>query len=443
MRSRLITSFFFSLLSLAVSAQVRSFTLKEARDYAVQHSYQVRNAELDVQIADRKVKENIAQGFPQISARLDYTYFISLPTSLIPGEFFDRPGEQIEVQFGTENNLMADVTLNQLIFDGRYFIGLQYARIFRQLSEENLLKTEQDVKDNVSQTYYTILISEEALRVLDSTLSILEKTRYEVGEMVKEGFMEETDYDQLTLTVTDIRNSINTMQRQKEIGHQLLKYQVGIPLEQEIGLTESLDELILASSDETLISAEFNYQDHIDYRLLISQEKMKVLALKNERSAYYPYFTGYLNYQQNAQREGFSFLSGGYPWFPTSSVGISMNLPIFSSGVRLHRVNQAKIDLEKIQISKEQTSQGLTLSVNQARAEFSDALENYLRDKENIRLAVKIYGNALVKYSEGLITSAELTQQHRQFFESESKYFQTTLSLLSAKSRLDKALGKY
>lgn len=431
-------------------AQELSFTLKQAQDYAVQNSYQVKNALLDLEIARKKVKENLSYGFPQVDATLDYNYYIALPTSLIPSDFFPMdstggppPGEYIELQFGTKNNLSAGITLNQLIFDGRYFIGLQYAKIFEQLSAESVEKSEEDVKQTVTSTYYNILVGEEAIKVLDSTRNVLENTRYQTGELFKEGFAEQTDYDQLTITVTDIENSINSLRRQNEIGYKLLNYQMGIDLGQKVVLTETLDQLIERAGKEALLDQPFNLEQHIDYRLVLSQEKMKALGLKNERAAYYPTLKGFVMVQENAQRDQFNFLDFDEPWFMTSIAGVSLQVPIFSSGYRRSRVVQAQLDLEKTQTTKLQVSEGLKLSLEQSRSEFRTALENYLRDKQNVELALTIYKRTLMKYNEGVATSVELTQQHNQFFAAERNYFQTVLSLLEAKNRLDKALGNY
>lgn len=133
----------------------------------------------------------------------------------------------------------------------------------------------------------------------------------------------------------------------------------------------------------------------------------------------------------------------GYPWFPTSNTGLSLSVPIFASGGKRSRVNQAKLDLIKIANTKTQVEQGLQLEVTQARAEFLTALQNYYSEKQNVELSIKIYRKALVKYSEGLESSIELTQQHNQYLRAEQTYFQTVLSLLNAKNRLDKTLGNY
>jgi outer membrane protein len=418
--------------------------LKEAQDFAVQNSYNVKSAQFDLEIARKQVKENLSYGFPQVNASVDYSYYLALPTSLIPGEFLGQPpGTYVEVQFGTKNNLTGGVTLSQLIFDGRYFIGLQYAKIFEQLSTESLEKSEQNVKETVTQTYYNILVGQAALKVLDSTLSVLEKTRYETGEFFKEGFAEKSDYDQLTLTVTDIQNSINSVKRQNEIGYKLLNYQLGIDLDQAVILKDNLDGLIEQASVEAIIDQPFILEQHVDYRLITSQENMKVLGLRNEKAAYYPSLNGFIFVQENAQRNTFNFFEANQPWFLMSSTGVSMRIPIFSSGFRKSRVDQAKIDLEKIQNTKEQVSEGLKLSVAQSRSEFKTALENFIREKQNVDLSLDIYKKTLAKYNEGISTSIELTQQHNQFFAAERNYFQTVMTLLNAKNKLDKALGNY
>jgi outer membrane protein TolC len=432
------------LIPAATLAQGLSLSLAEAQDYAVKNSYNVKNARFDLDMAREKVKENLSYGFPQIDATVDYLYYIALPTSLIPAEFTGgNPGEYLELQFGTKNNMTGGITLNQLIFDGRYFIGLEYAKIFEQVSSENLEKSVEDIKELVTRTYYNILVGESAITVLDSTRIVLENTRFETGEMFKEGFAEETDYDQLTITVTEIQNSINSLLRQNEIGYKLLNYQLGIDLDQKVALTETLDMLIEKAAASALLDQQFNLEQHIDYRLISSQEQMKDLSLRNERAAYYPTLNGFLFAQENAQRDQFNFFDPNEPWFLTSSFGVSMKIPILSSGYRKSRVSQAQLDLEKISNTRQQVAEQLELNTVQSRTEFQTMLENYIRDKQNVELSLKIYKRTLAKYNEGIASSVELRQQHNQFFDSERKYFETVRNLLEAKNKLDKALGNY
>jgi outer membrane protein TolC len=181
--------------------------------------------------------------------------------------------------------------------------------------------------------------------------------------------------------------------------------------------------------------------NNIDYRMITMQEQMKELNLKNEKASFIPSLNGSLILQTNAQRDQFTFMNTGELWFPMSSVGASLSVPILSSGMRKARLDQAKLELEKIRNTREQVSDGLNLDLMRSRTSFTTALENYYNELENVTLSRKIYQKTLIKYNEGIATSAELTQQHNQFFEAETKYFRGTMQLLNAKIALDKVLG--
>jgi outer membrane protein TolC len=362
---------------------------------------------------------------------------------LIPGEFFGQPGEYIPVQFGTNNNLMFSVFLNQLIFDGRYFIGLEYAKSYREMSEKLLNKSEIDVKAMVATTYYNILVLEEIQDILDSNLIMLKKTLYELTEMYNEGFVEVTDVDQLTLTATDIENLINNTELQTQTSYKLLKVQMGIPLENEIVLSQTMDDILAEIDLQAVAEQPFNIGNNIDYNIFITQEQMKLLNLKNEKAAYLPSITGYFSWSENAQDNEFSMIVGGSPYFTSVSVGASLKVPIFSGGYRQARVQQAKLMIEQVKINKVQLEENLELSVFRARSSFITALQNFYKEIKNVQLSRGIYDRTMIKYREGVATSAELTQQHDQFLQAERQYYQTLLLLLNAKNELDKTLGNY
>jgi outer membrane protein TolC len=277
--------------------------------------------------------------------------------------------------------------------------------------------------------------------VLDSTITVLEKTRFEVGEMYKAGFSEETDYDQLTLTLKTTQNSRNDLAGQLEVTYHILKFQMGIELDQEITLTQTLEDILTEVNFEALINQTFVLDNNVDYRLINLQEAMKILNLRNEKAAYWPTINGNIILQTNAQRDEFDFFDTQERWFPMSMAGASLSIPVFSSGARKARVNMAKIELDQVRNTRAQVTEQLQVELLRARTNFITALENFNNEEENVDLSRKIYRKTLIKYNEGVATSVELTQQHNQFFDAEAKYFNNTLTLLNAKIELDRVLG--
>ena len=118
----------------------RSFTLKEAQEFALENNLNISNARLDVEHAQNLIWENTAIGLPQVNSSINYNNNLNLTTSLLPAEIFGgTPGEMIEVQFGTQHNTTASISASQLIFSGPYIVGLQAASIFRKSTEQSLV----------------------------------------------------------------------------------------------------------------------------------------------------------------------------------------------------------------------------------------------------------------------------------------------------------------
>jgi outer membrane protein TolC len=423
---------------------VQGFTLEEAQAYALTKNYTIRNSATDVGIARKKVNEMTAIGLPQVSAKVDYMNYFALPTSLIPGDFFGKPGEYVELQFGVENNMTAEATLSQLIFDGSYIIGLQASKTYVDVSRTLLQKNQNDLKQNIADAYYNVAILEESLIVVDSTLLTLKQMLYEVQETYESGFIEDTDVDQIDLLVADLETSRMNLIKQLEISYNYLKFLMGMKIIEPIRISENMDMLIMKMNEDILLGSSFDYQQHVDYQLVKGQELLKNFNLRVKKSAYLPSLVGFVSYSFNAQRTSFDFFKSGeaYPWFSTGMFGLSLNIPILSSGGRNSAVQQATMELEKVQVINEQVKEGLLLEYNTARSNFENALQVFMNRKRSVSISDKIYRKTLLKYKEGISTSMDIQQSYNQYLESLRTYITSARDLLSAKARLEKALAK-
>ncbi len=444
------------------SEQLKTFTLKEAKEYALSNNIQVANAKLDIKIAKEKIWETTAIGLPQISSELSYNQYLDIPTQLMPdfispavigvnqGIFGLTPvvpipeGDQFfEVQFGQKHNASGGITASQLIFNGEYIVGLRAAKIYKSLSEQGLEKTEKSIIETVSQTYYLVLVAIENRNILSKSLENIEKTLLETETMYNTGFIEETDLDQIKLTYTTIKNSLNSLNRQVEISYNLLKFQMGLDLNEKIELSDNIESLIKNSNSEFLSANNFVLENNIDYKLIETQEKLSLLSLRRQQAMFLPTISMFYSHQQNAMRNEFNFFNNNEKWFPTSIIGASMTIPIFGSGMKISKIKQAKLDFIKSENNKKLVAESLKMEYTQAKYKYTDALDNFLSEKTNLELAEKIYSKNTIKYAEGAVSSLELTQIQNQYLTTQSKYFQSIYNLLNAKLTLDKILNNY
>jgi outer membrane protein TolC len=368
---------------------------------------------------------------------------LELTTVLIPNFFEGKFDEKIPVQFGTQHNATFTFQVNQLIFNGSYIVGLQTSSIYRRLADQGLERTQLDIQETVSDTYFLILVSEESEQIMQASLDNLKKTHYEIKQLYKEGFVAETDVDLIQVSVNSLENGLQALRRQIDVAYNLLKFQMGLELTEDIKLSDSLDSFIQDLNPEQAFNTELKLENNLDYQLLETQEKLAELALKNEKSKYLPSISAFYTYQRNAYRDQFDFFSEDANWFRAQILGINVNIPIFKSGAQAARVKQAALAVEKARNTRIQAGEGLRLEMERAVSNLKSAYENYMNMKANMELSEKIYRVTLEKYKEGVASSMELTQAHDKYLNSQSQYIQAMSELLSAKNKLDRVTENY
>lgn len=444
-----------------------TMTLKEAQEYASEHSYSARGAYFDAEVALRGVKETIAIGLPQINGSLDYNNYIDIPIQVAPADAFGFPdyltqflGEVstetgvpinapagdpnavTEFQFGAPQTMTAGVALSQLIFDGSYFVGLKAAKTYTKVMDGAVEMTQRDVKAMVAESYHTVLIASENVEILEESLTVLNKTRQDTKAMLEQGFLEEQDLDQLDLSIGDLNNRIAHASNQKRIALDMLKYQLGMPMSSTLSLSDTVDGLLTDGAVD-MLGLGFNFQQSIDYEVLNTRVGLMDLNVKNERVKTLPTIGGFYNYQKNAQRESFDFFEGDKKWYPIQLWGVKLSVPIFTSLRGVHRVAKARVEAERARMDLEQATQGATLEYESAKNDYSLALATYQNQQQSLMLAERIFNKTQVKYTEGVASSFDLAQAQTQLLQAQGSFIGGMLSVLNAKSRLSKSLNQY
>jgi len=437
--------FVFTILitenTFSQNQKTNEFSLKEAQDFAVTNSYKTRSASLDILAASAQKNQYIAIGLPQISGSMNYQYFINIPTQIIPN-FINPALPDMELKFGTKNNLTGTISANQLIFDGSFIFGVEAAKMLVNLSKEQKTKTDIEVKETVAQAYYLVLVAEASRLVVDSTIISIKKTLADTRQYQLNGFLENTDVDQMEVMVMNLENKQEMLVRNIEIAYNLLKFQIGIDISEPIKLTSTIDDLLNQAIGANLYEKPFNYQNHIDYQLMKTNNNLLRQSLKVDKSKYYPSLVGFFNNQTVAQRDKFNFFNDG-KWYNTTLAGVGLSIPIWSSGNRYYKVQQGKLNVMKNDILLKQVQQGLEMDVVNTRSSLKTFINQYQSDSKNILLSKRIYNKNLIKYSEGVASSLDLNNAYNQYLQSLSGYYTTILDLLNSYSKLNKAINNY
>ena len=431
---------FASLVQITVSQQVIKMSLKEAVDYAEGHNYNYLMSEKDVEAAKQMVNEKMAYGLPQINANIDYKDNIARPVSLLPGEFLGQPGKDVEIQFGTRYNANVGGSLTQLIFSGEYLIGLKASKKFFEKTNVEFFKNKIALKKQVAESYYNVLATEEALRVINSTLKTTDKLYKETKQIFAAGMAEDTDVDQLELLVENLKASQTNFTNQLGVADAFLKFYLGMESSDSIMLTDDIDNLINQKKNSLLLQQQFDYRSNPDYNVLFKQKEISVMQINLAKSAYLPSLMANLNAGTNAQRESWDFFDTKGKWYFSAFWGVTMKIPILSGGQRMAKVKQAKISFDQINLMEKQLITQLKLQYKTIRNDYLNAYLVLQNKQKNRVVAKKIYNKTQEKYINGMAGSLDILNTHTQFLTAENQYITASLNFLKAAAAFESIL---
>ncbi|MDQ3142433.1 MAG: TolC family protein [Bacteroidota bacterium] len=455
---RFLLLILISFFIIGSNAQ-QNFSLEAAIKYALDHNLTLAVQKLDVLDANSQIQEYTSIGLPKINGSVGYSHFIKIPTNIFP-DFIspsiydvlfkeellpDRDidfGSGFPVQFGTKNILNAGVELNTLLFDGSFFVGLKAQRLYRELIFKQYSQSEADIRYKVTKAYLSTLIVKENIRNLDKNISNLDRVYIELNEIYKAGFIEKLDLDRMDLSLQNLKTEREKLNRVSALTTNLLKFQMSYPIADSIVTTQSLDEILNTSYLEIMDpSIKLDLTVRPEYAVIEQSKKLAEINIRRYKASYFPSLVGFASYQTSLQRNDL-FDSKENKWFPTSVVGLNLNVPIFDGFDRKAKIGRAKVLLDKTNLQLNLFEQGVQLEFENSKTQYRNTLITLDARKKSLALAERIYQVSKTKFKEGLGSSIEITTAERDLYDAQANVLDAQYEIILAKIELDKALGK-
>jgi outer membrane protein TolC len=357
------------------------------------------------------------------------------------GAFGGNPGEVTTIAFGTKHYMNGRVTLSQLLFDGSYIVALQASKTYLKFYENAKQKTDAEIKEMVINSYGNVLLAAESISILEKNKAILEKTFSDTKETFKNGLIEEENVEQLQITLSTINSTLNNTKRLLGIANNMLKILLGIDINNELKLTDQLDNLTVANLDLAISQKDFNVSNNIDYQMGLNFQEQRQLEYKLQKSKALPSLGANVNFGYNAFANQFAFFTPSQKWNNFSNLGIGLNVPVFSSLGRSAKTQQAKIAFEQAKTQLTETEQKLKLQYANAKSEYEFSMEEYATAKTNLNLAERIEKKQQIKFTEGLSSSFDFSEAQRQLYAAQQNYLQSMVNIINKKAALEKIIN--
>ncbi|MGK2864432.1 MAG: TolC family protein [Chitinophagaceae bacterium] len=417
-----------------------ALSVKQAIEYANKNNVQIKNALLNVQIQEQTNREVTSAAFPQVSASGSYTYNAKLPVSLVPAEFFGGPpGTFSKIAFGLKHNATGGVQLNQILFDGQVFVGLKARKSVLQFQEKNVEVTEEMIKANIYKIYYQLVVSKQQVELLDANIDRFEKLLKDTRIIYDNGFAEKLDVDKVNVALTNLQTEKIKALNQIENGYLGLKLLMGMPVKEELLLTDTLtyDQV----KDDVLDPGTFEYTDRKEFQYAELGILLNEYNIRRYIASRYPTLSLNGYYNKNAQRDRFDFFKQG-DWFDISAITLNLNIPIFTGFSTKAKIQRAKLEWQQSINQRDYLKISIDNDIQTARNDFRSAISTLDYQKKNMELAENVYLQTIKKYQAGIGSQTEINTAQTDLKTAQTNYISSLYDAVIAKVDFLKATGR-
>lgn len=431
------------ILSFTSASQAQeTLSLQDALNYALNNSEAVRKAKLDILKGDYQIKEVRAGALPQIDGTATLTNNILAQQFILPAEFMGgEPGEFIAVKAGTTWSSLAQVQLNQQLFNQQVFTGLKAAKSTKdfylmaaKVAEENLLQ-------QVASNYYQVIITREQLAVIDANIernNTLEKT---VSSQYEVGLARKIDLDRVKVNSSNLKAQKEELLNAVAQQENLLKYYMGMPVTQNIVIPETSLEELEATTANIIAENNFDLNKLSSFLVLKEQEELLGFQKKAIEAEFYPSLSLGANYMYNTQSNDFNLYTKHALNYDMSALTLTLRIPIFDGGARSSRLKQASLDIQKLQEDIKESSNGLQMAYENAKIQINNSLITIETQNQNKILAEEVYHSTKNNYNNGLASLTDLLTAETELVTAQNSYNQALLNYKIAEIELIKSQG--
>ncbi|MCL1942281.1 MAG: TolC family protein [Candidatus Azobacteroides sp.] len=416
-----------------------SLTLEKALEIALSENPTIKIADREIQKQKYSKKENLGYLLPKIDGTASYNRNLKTPVMFLPGAFVgDTTGNVIPVKAGVSNSYNLGVSATVPLFNMGLYRTIQLSEINILMSLEKARQSKLDLKNQVEKTYYAYLLAKDAYDVMSKSMENAQVSYKDAKNKYEQGLVAEYDLIRAEVRVSNIRpnlidaqNSISTIELQ-------LKMLLGLSLEMPILFEGKISDY---ENDYNRYAAMLNYSidQNSDLKQIDIQEKLLNKQIELQNTEYMPNLSFAINYNYITQSNDFKFSE--YKWFGTPTLGISLQVPIFSGFTRKNKINQLKMSLQEAQLQRDYLQSSLNVKAKSDLSDMRKAIEQLESNKDGIRSAEKAFTIAQSRYNSGMGTLLELNDSEVALTQARLNYSQSIYNYMIAKSDYELLIG--
>ncbi len=428
------------LPGIALNAQdTLKVSLSKAIEIAMSKSPTIKVANKEITRVDYSNKEKFAALFPTISASGSYQRALKkqrmfLPFSFVPGTPPDPKG----IEIGVDNTLNVGLGASIPVISPTLWASLEMTDTDAKLTLEMARSSKIALINQVSKAYYTILLTQDQYMVFKRSYENTAENARIIQNKFKQGTVSEFEWIRADVQVKNAQSNLVSAQSGVNMSILQLKMLMGMDMFTGLKVEGSLADFESKMYGDVLSIDTTVLKTNTDLKQFDIKTKQLNHALKIQKAAWWPTLAASFNYMYMSMGNDGTALS----WFPTSTASLNLSIPIFQGGARLYKQKQLEIQIDEMKDQRDNLRRGLELQVIVCLDNIKKAIEKIASNKEGLRQAQKAVSISKKLYEVGSSTYLDFSNSELAFIQAGLMYNQSIFDYLSAKSDLEKLLGK-
>lgn len=386
------------------SADTVNLTLNEAEKLALDQNLNLSRVQLAVDQADYQIKIVKGRFLPELNINGSYTRNIKRPVFFLPAsENFPGGGGGV-IEAGFDNSYSATARASLPLYNQNLIDQVDAAEIQKKLSASQVEIEQNDLLAQVRTTFFNTLLAKESYQVLQENLENAQENFENTKNLFSQGLVPEYDVIRSEVQVENLKPEIDRAFNNYRASINQLKLLLNIDLDNNLSLLNDLNDYYQSYNQLDLPDPEIRSNPQL--QSIRIQAELQEQQIEISESAFYPSLSAFGNYQYQAQANNFDFSE--YRWVNTSAAGIQLNIPIFAGLTRFNQVDQAELELQRIQLQRRFTRGSLSVQAQNALNQVQQARSRIDAQESNIRQAEKGYQIAQISYQKGVATQLDV-----------------------------------
>jgi len=433
------------------------FTIKQCIDYALQHEPYINKALIGVDVAHATNAINLSGWLPQVNADGDLVHYIqqssngtTVPTggttTTTGGTSSTTTGGTTGTTTGTSatttrttygNTFVPELQVSQAIFSPSLLYASKSAPFYIQQAQQVSDSTKIFIVSTVSKSFYNVLLTLEQINVLKEDTARLGRSLRDSYHQYVGGIVDETDYEEAEISLNNSKAQLKQANENVVPEYATLKQYMGYPPGKQFDV--NFDTLQMMRDIRVDTAQQLDYEKRIEVQQVKTQIALQNQLVNYYRTSFLPTVSAFFNYDLDFESNRASDLFNSS--YPTSLIGLSVSIPIFTGFYRTNNLRKARLQERQLDWDAVDLKSQIYSQYTSALANYKGNFYNLELLQKNVTLAKRVYFVVQLQYKQGIVAYLNVITAESNLISSEISYLNALFTVLSNKIDLEKSMG--